>query len=93
MGPTIAQPFDAGKPCRYAGSVFVRLVKTVLDRYRLDAGGVHGIRHWGRVLENGRRLALLTGADLRVVELFAIFHDACRWHDALDHDHGPPSSS
>ena len=69
--------------------MFVELVKKVQAQYRLDADGVHGIRHWGRVLENGRRLAPLTGADLRVIELFAIFHDACRWHDVMDHDHGP----
>jgi uncharacterized protein len=86
--PTIAQPFDVGKPGRYAGSVFEQLLKKVLAQYRLDVGGVHGVRHWGRVLENGRRLAPLTGADLRVVELFSIFHDACRWRDMMDHDHG-----
>jgi len=69
--------------------VFASLLQIVIDRYRLDLDGVHGIRHWGRVLENGRRLAPLTGADLRVIELFAIFHDSCRWRDELDHDHGP----
>ena len=69
--------------------MFEELLQKVLAQYRLDAGGVHGIHHWGRVLENGRRLAPLTGADLRVIELFAIFHDACRLNDKLDHDHGP----
>ena len=29
-----------------------------------------------------------TGADLRVVELFAIFHDACRTGEGVDHGHG-----
>jgi uncharacterized protein len=65
------------------------LLSKVLAQYRLDVNGVHGIRHWGRVLENGRRLAPLTGADPRVIELFAIFHDACRWREVMDHDHGP----
>jgi uncharacterized protein len=69
--------------------VFEHLLAKVLDQFRLDANGVHGIRHWGRVLENGRRLAPLTGADPGVVELFAIFHDACRLNDTLDRDHGP----
>ena len=69
--------------------MLTELLQKVLAQYRLDPSGVHGIRHWGRVLENGRRLAPLTGADLRVLELFAIFHDACRWRDVLDHDHGP----
>ena len=74
---------------RQAGSVFTELLARILDQYRLDVNGTHGIRHWGRVLENGRRLAPLTGADPRVIELFSIFHDACRQSEKLDHDHGP----
>jgi uncharacterized protein len=69
--------------------VITQFLQKILNQYRLDVDGVHGIHHWGRVLENGRRLAPLTGADLRVLELFAIFHDACRMTDATDHDHGP----
>jgi uncharacterized protein len=69
--------------------VFVDLLDKVLAQYRLSPVGVHGINHWGRVLENGRRLAPLTGADPRVLDLFAIFHDACRWSDELDNRHGP----
>lgn len=69
--------------------MFAHLLRTVIDQYRLDLDGVHGTRHWGRVLANGRRLAPLTGADLRVVELFSIFHDACRWRDGQDFGHGP----
>lgn len=51
--------------------------------------GVHGVPHWGRVLENGRRLAAVTGADPAVIEMFSIFHDACRWSDGWDPEHGP----
>lgn len=69
--------------------MFSHLLSKVLDQYRLDVNGTHGIRHWGRVLENGRRLAPLTGADLRVIELFSIFHDACRRREILDRGHGP----
>ena len=65
------------------------ILRFVLDQYRLDIHGIHGIAHWGRVLQNGRRLAVATGADCTVIELFAIFHDACRHGDAQDHDHGP----
>jgi uncharacterized protein len=64
-------------------------VQLVIAQYRLSVDGVHGVAHWGRVLENGRRLAPLTGADLRVIELFSIFHDACRHRDGIDPDHGP----
>lgn len=50
--------------------------------------GTHGISHWARVLENGRLLAQVTGADLEVVELFAIFHDARRVNEGWDIGHG-----
>ena len=44
--------------------------------------------HWARVLENGERLAALTGARLDVVRLFAVFHDACRINEGFDRGHG-----
>lgn len=65
------------------------VVKKVLDQYVLDPGGIHGVRHWARVLENGRRLAEASGASVKVVELFAVFHDACRRNDWRDPEHGP----
>ena len=73
--------------------MFVDLLSKVLAQYRLDPAGIHGLDHWGRVLENGRRLAPLTGADPRVLELFSIFHDACRLSDGSDHDHGPRAAA
>lgn len=54
----------------------------------LPATGVHGITHWARVLENGRRLARQVDADPLVLEYFAIFHDARRVNEAIDHGHG-----
>jgi hypothetical protein len=56
----------------------------------LGAGhdGIHGIRHWARVLENGRKLAEKTGAMIEVVELFALFHDSQRQNDGYDPGHG-----
>jgi uncharacterized protein len=36
----------------------------------------------------GLRLAECTGADPSVVELFAVFHDACRMNEDRDPDHG-----
>ncbi len=41
------------------------------------------------MLENGRRLAVITGANVEVMECFAIFHDSCRHADGRDPDHGP----
>jgi len=67
-------------------------IRTVLlavqDQYLLCWTGIHGIGHWGRVLETGLRLATETGADREVVTLFALFHDACRRNDARDPGHG-----
>ncbi|MHB8834280.1 MAG: HD domain-containing protein [Candidatus Methylomirabilia bacterium] len=63
-------------------------IAAVRAQYRLDWDGIHGRAHWERVLENGLRLAGLTGARTDVVELFAYFHDACRHNDSRDPEHG-----
>lgn len=60
------------------------LLAAIRDQYRLHWGGIHGIHHWERVRDNGRRLAASTGADDVVVEYFAALHDACRWNDNHD---------
>ncbi len=65
------------------------LLGLVLGQYRLSPAGTHGVSHWARVLENARRLAPFTGADLQVLELFALFHDACRLNEGIDPQHGP----
>ncbi len=64
------------------------LIQAILDQYTLALDGVHGVTHWARVLENGRRLAARTNANLAVVQLFAIFHDAKRRNEGRDHGHG-----
>ncbi|RMF87805.1 MAG: HD domain-containing protein [Nitrospirae bacterium] len=64
------------------------LLGAILEGYALDPWGIHGLPHWGRVLETGLRLAARTGADPRVVALFALFHDARRLNDGHDPDHG-----
>ncbi len=70
-------------------SALLPFLRIVIRQYRLSLDGIHGVTHWARVLENGRRLAGAAGADLAVVELFAVFHDACRQSDGRDPDHGP----
>ena len=65
-----------------------RIVHAILERYSLPLGGHHGIAHWARVLENGRRLAKKTGAHPDVVALFAVFHDSCRVNEGTDPEHG-----
>jgi uncharacterized protein len=64
------------------------LLLQIAAQYQLDPDGQHGISHWGRVLENGRRLAEKEGGDLTVITLFAIFHDACRITQSMDPGHG-----
>ena len=49
----------------------------------------HGKCHWLRVLRNGREIAAATGANLRVVELFAVLHDSKRENNGHDPQHGP----
>ena len=38
--------------------------------------------------KNGLLIAVATGANMSVVELFAFFHDSCRVNEYTDHDHG-----
>ncbi len=66
-----------------------RSAKRELGRdFALDHSGPHGFAHWGRVKRNGLELAVRTGANPRVVELFAYFHDSKRENDGHDPDHG-----
>lgn len=64
------------------------LILAIRRQYRLPWRGIHGVIHWARVRENGLRLAAITGARPAVVELFAVFHDACRLNDDRDPEHG-----
>ena len=64
------------------------LLLNISQQYQLHPDGVHGLSHWGRVLENGLRLAETEGGDLTVITLFAIFHDACRQNQSIDPGHG-----
>src|SRR3954470_11873077 len=65
------------------------VLHAVLEEYVLPWDGDHGAAHWARVLENGLRLAGETGADIQVVQLFAVLHDSRRVNEVTDPDHGP----
>jgi uncharacterized protein len=65
------------------------ILQAILEEYVLPWDGDHGIAHWARVLENGRMLARETGADIEVVQLFAILHDSQRVNEYSDPKHGP----
>ena len=64
------------------------LLALLRSRFRLDWRGIHGAPHWARVRYNGLVLAEQTGANRRVVSLFAFLHDSCRWDDYRDAGHG-----
>lgn len=72
----------------HPGIITTALVRAVLADHVLDAWGIHGLGHWARVFVNARRLAGRTGADTRVTDLFALFHDARRQNDHHDPEHG-----
>lgn len=65
------------------------VLQAALDDYALPLNGDHGVAHWARVLENGRRLAEETGANVEVVSLFAVLHDSRRINEVSDPEHGP----
>jgi uncharacterized protein len=63
-------------------------VAKILESYTLPLFGIHGIRHWARVYENGMKLGKQNGANLTVVGLFAVFHDSRRVNEGIDPGHG-----
>jgi uncharacterized protein len=64
------------------------LLLLIREGFALSLDGIHGTAHWGRVRDNGLRLAESTGASRAVVELFALLHDSKRLNDGLDPEHG-----
>jgi uncharacterized protein len=65
------------------------LLTAILKDYALPIDGDHGVSHWARVFENGRRLCERTNANLDVVSLFAVLHDSQRVNELHDPQHGP----
>ncbi len=73
--------------------LYPKLVRAVVSHFRLPLRSPHGPAHWMRVRNNGLLLAELTGANTRVVELFALFHDSCRKNEHIDPSHGPRAAA
>ncbi len=69
-----------------SGVITQVLIKLLEQDFILSWHGIHGVKHWGRVRANGIRLARTTGANTRVVELFAVLHDSRRMNDGYDPD-------
>ena len=66
----------------------VGLVKHVLEQFKISRAGDHGPGHWARVRLNGLKVGSVRGADLLVVELFALLHDSQRLNEYSDRHHG-----
>lgn len=64
------------------------LLQEIRKNYRLDWHGIHGVAHWAKVRNIGLRLSKQTGANPKIVELFAFLHDSQRLDDGLDPEHG-----
>jgi uncharacterized protein len=71
-----------------SGIITPALMRKLRQDFALDWRGIHGVGHWGRVRTNGLKLAAATGANRRVVELFAVLHDSRRLNDGYDPGHG-----
>ncbi len=65
-----------------------RLWRVVSEQFLLGRDSLHGPSHWRRVETNGLLLATRTGADVTVVQLFAVFHDSRRENEGSDLEHG-----
>lgn len=83
----------AGAANPRAGSSLARpqileLIGHLRGQFALGWRGIHGAPHWARVRRNGLDLAASTGANGRVVELFAFLHDCQRENDGSDRGHG-----
>jgi uncharacterized protein len=72
----------------YGNIITQKILVCIFNGYVLNPIGTHGISHWGRVLENGLRLAEMNGADPVVVTYFALFHDSRRINEHIDYGHG-----
>ena len=69
--------------------ISIELLAAIKVQFHIDWEGIHGISHWARVYSNGMRLSEQTGANTKVVQLFAAFHDSRRYNESRDDRHGP----
>ena len=63
---------------------YADLIHAIMARSFLDHRGIHGTAHWMRVRRNGLLVAETEGANTRIVEAFAVFHDSQRHNDNHD---------
>ena len=68
--------------------ITLELLSKIKEQYHLDWYGIHGVIHWSRVYENGMKLAVQSGINKNIVQLFSVFHDSQRRNENGDKDHG-----
>lgn len=64
------------------------IIDIIKDQYRLDWHGTHGWNHWVRVNQAGQQIARRHNLNTTVIQMFALFHDACRVNEYQDEGHG-----
>ena len=68
--------------------LFENLRRYALSLFRCEPHSIHGMAHWRNVDDSARLICKEFSADLIVVRFFAFLHDACRFDDGTDLDHG-----
>ena len=64
------------------------LLDCVIKQFKVCRDGFHGPNHWARVRHHALEVGRVVGADLAVVELFALLHDSQRRNEDDDPLHG-----
>lgn len=66
----------------------IYLLKEIIDNFKLNIDGDHGLNHWTRVYKNTQLLSTYYNINSDVFELFAILHDSKREDEFEDINHG-----
>ncbi len=90
MGKIVKRIGDVKSPSEFWIAGIRDYVKSV---FSCGPHSIHGPVHWQRVETFGVKIAQHSGADLAVVRLFALLHDACRQNDGEDLEHGPRAAA
>ena len=67
---------------------FEKLWAHLMTQFACDPEAFHGPAHWRRVTDLGAELGRKEGADVLVIRLFGMIHDAARVSDDDDPAHG-----
>ena len=65
-----------------------KILDIIVNDFKIDFYGDHGIRHWERVYNNSKILSEYYNIKSDVFELFALLHDSKREDEYCDINHG-----